>query len=164
MSVVASQITGVSIAFSTFCSGADQRKHQSKLRATGLCVWNSPVTDDFPAQRASKAENGSIWWRHHDLLLIRTRLYVFAGTHQSDELLKKRLQWCDMSAMYCTSTYRQFDCMMSPKLIIRKCFHVMKSSWVTDHCSNVLRQQKYPILSLLRPSWPRGHDIIGVFC
>ena len=60
MSVVASQITGVSIAYSTFCSGADQRKHQSKLRATGLCVGNSPVTDDFPAQRASKAGNGSI--------------------------------------------------------------------------------------------------------
>ena len=26
-----------------------------------------PVTDDFPAQMASKAENVSIWWRHHDI-------------------------------------------------------------------------------------------------
>ena len=37
----------------------------SKLRVTGLCVGNSLVTGEFPAQRASNAENVSIWWRHH---------------------------------------------------------------------------------------------------
>ena len=37
----------------------------SKLRVTGLCEGNSPVTGEFPAQRASSAENVSIWWRHH---------------------------------------------------------------------------------------------------
>ena len=40
-------------------------KKTSKLRVTGLCAWNSPVTGEFPAQRASYAENVSIWWRHH---------------------------------------------------------------------------------------------------
>ena len=40
-------------------------KKTSKLRVTGLCVRNSPVTGEFPAQRASNAENVSIWWRHH---------------------------------------------------------------------------------------------------
>ena len=39
-----------------------------KLRVTGLCEGNSPVTSEFPAQRASNAENISIWWRHHDEL------------------------------------------------------------------------------------------------
>ena len=38
----------------------------SKLRITGLCEGNSPVTGEFPAQRASNAENFSIWWCHHD--------------------------------------------------------------------------------------------------
>ena len=37
----------------------------SKLRVTGLCARNSPVIGEFPAQRASNAENVSIWWRHH---------------------------------------------------------------------------------------------------
>ena len=41
-------------------------KKTSKLRVTGLCVGNSPVTGEFPAQRASNTENASIWWRHHD--------------------------------------------------------------------------------------------------
>ena len=32
-------------------------KKTSKLRVTGLCEGNSPVTREFPAQRASNAEN-----------------------------------------------------------------------------------------------------------
>ena len=40
-------------------------KKTSKLRVTGLCVGNSPVTGEFPAQKASDAENVSISWRHH---------------------------------------------------------------------------------------------------
>ena len=42
-------------------------KKTSKLRVTGLCEGNSPVTSEFPAQRASNAENAHIFWRHHDL-------------------------------------------------------------------------------------------------
>ena len=38
----------------------------SNLRVTGLCDENSPVTSEFPAQRASNAVNVSIWWRHHE--------------------------------------------------------------------------------------------------
>ena len=41
-------------------------KKTSKVRVTGLCAGNSPVTGEFPAQMASNAENVSIWWRHHD--------------------------------------------------------------------------------------------------
>ena len=41
-------------------------KKTSMLRVTGLCAGNSPVTGEFPAKRASNAENVSIWWRHHD--------------------------------------------------------------------------------------------------
>ena len=40
-------------------------KKTSKLRVTGLCAGNSPVTGEFPAQMARNAENVSIWWRHH---------------------------------------------------------------------------------------------------
>ena len=40
-------------------------KKTSKLRVTGLCVGEFTGTGEFPAQRASYAENVSIWWRHH---------------------------------------------------------------------------------------------------
>ena len=56
MSTTASQITDVSIVYSYVCSGADQRKHQWPC-VTDLCQGNSPVTGEFPAQRASNAEN-----------------------------------------------------------------------------------------------------------
>ena len=39
----------------------------SKLRVTGLCAGNSPVTGEFPAQRAGNAENVFIWWRDNVL-------------------------------------------------------------------------------------------------
>ena len=38
----------------------------SKLHVTGLCEGNSPITGEFSAQRASNAENVSIWWRHYE--------------------------------------------------------------------------------------------------
>ena len=38
----------------------------SKLHVTDLCEGNSPVTGEFPAQRASNVENVSICGRHHD--------------------------------------------------------------------------------------------------
>ena len=57
MSAVAPQITGVSIVYSTVCSGADQRKHHSP---TSLAF-----VGEFTGQRASNAENISIWWRYH---------------------------------------------------------------------------------------------------
>ena len=36
----------------------------SKLRVTGLCMGNSPLTGKFPAQMASNAETVFVWWRH----------------------------------------------------------------------------------------------------
>ena len=43
-------------------------KKTSKLRLTGLFEMNPSVTSWFPSQRASNAENVSIWWRHHGML------------------------------------------------------------------------------------------------
>ena len=48
------------------CSCRHHRsKKTSKLRVTGLCAGNSPVTGEFSAQKARYAENVYIWWRHH---------------------------------------------------------------------------------------------------
>ena len=41
-------------------------KKISKLPVTGPLWRNPPVTGEFPSERASNAENVSIWWRHHD--------------------------------------------------------------------------------------------------
>ena len=65
MGTMATEITSLTIVYSTVYSGADQRKHQSFARVTGFCAGNSPGTDELPAQMVSNAENVSIWWRHH---------------------------------------------------------------------------------------------------
>ena len=61
-------------------------KKTSKLRVTGLCAGNSPMTGQFPAQKASDAENISIWWRHHvqsnltDITCRTSSLYIYHDT------------------------------------------------------------------------------------
>ena len=57
---MASQITRPTIVYSAVYSGEDQRKHQSSV----LLAFVQGI--EFAAQMASNAENGSIWWRHHD--------------------------------------------------------------------------------------------------
>ena len=57
-------------------------KKTPKLRVTGLCAGNSPGTGDFPTQMVSNAENVSVWWRHHVLVLLFTTL------------------WCSLSSFY----------------------------------------------------------------
>ena len=58
MGAMASQITSLTIVYSTVYSGADQRKHQSS--ASLAFVRGIARTGEFPAQMASNAENASI--------------------------------------------------------------------------------------------------------
>ena len=51
-------------------------KKTPKIRVTGLCEGNSPLTGEFPAQKSSNAENVSIWWRHHVLKYPLIGLYL----------------------------------------------------------------------------------------
>ena len=70
MNTMASQTTGVSVHSSVHAYIVDQRKHQCSASCGCVCVWggggggDSPVTGEFPAQRASKEDNVYIWWRH----------------------------------------------------------------------------------------------------
>ena len=55
MSAMASQITSLTIVYSTVYSRR-RSKITSKPRITRLCEGNSPVTGEFPAQRDSNGE------------------------------------------------------------------------------------------------------------
>ena len=62
MSAMASQIAGVSIT-QTFIQA--QIKENIKVPLHWPFWRNPPVTDEYTSQKATHAENGSIWWRHH---------------------------------------------------------------------------------------------------
>ena len=66
MIAMASQITSPTIVYSNVYSRRRSNK-TSMLRVSGLCDGNSPITGEFPAQRASNEENVFIWWRHHGM-------------------------------------------------------------------------------------------------
>ena len=75
MGAMVSQITYLTIVYSTVYSRLRSKK-TPKLRVTGLCEGNSPVTGEFPAQKASNVENVSIWWRHHVFLKVIRQIKV----------------------------------------------------------------------------------------
>ena len=68
VSTVTSQITIITIVYSSVYSGADQIKHQRSAPLAflrGITRW----------QRASNAENVSIWCRHHGTVYSATSQY-----------------------------------------------------------------------------------------
>ena len=62
MTTMASQITSLTVVYSIIYSGADQRKINAPCHWP-LCGEFTGI-GEFPAQRASNAENVSIWWHH----------------------------------------------------------------------------------------------------
>ena len=85
-------------------------KKTSKLRVTGLCAGNSPLTGEFPAQMASNGENVSIWWRHHTIAPVPMRQHWRSLKHPNQ--LKMYCDYnniqhmktvCIFYGMYCTS-------------------------------------------------------------
>ena len=103
-------------------------KKTSKLRVTGLCEGNSPVTGEFPAQMASNAENLSIWWRHHaywirQLHLIRSTGWLYThkknwGTTQLSAYfgggnLKVEIITGTSAERHGVTNHRQVDCIFN---------------------------------------------------
>ena len=122
MSAMTSQITSLSIAYSAVYLRRRSKK-TPKLRVTGLCVGNSPVTDEFPAQRASNTENVSIWWRHHGFsysLFVNTALN--AMTHFNISGIKM-----------CSSIYI-CACWVRQVFIIQRVRHLTAISLQAVHC------------------------------
>ena len=64
---MASQITSITIAYSTVYSGADQRKHQSSASLAFVRGINrGPV--NAPHKWPVTRKNDSTWWRHHEFI------------------------------------------------------------------------------------------------
>ena len=95
-------------------------KKTSKLRVTGLCEGNSLVTGEFPTQRTSNAENISIWWRHHDVMLMSTE-----RMKRSQKLLMNCGQFCDTisasrrQSRYKMSSFLNMDPLYKAKTVVK---------------------------------------------
>ena len=93
MGAMMSQITSLTIVYSTVCSGAGQSKHQAPRH------W--PLCGELPVQVASNAENVSIGWHHHVDAYIPLKLDSLLNTH-SYHVQIEHLQMRDTP----TSTYQ----------------------------------------------------------
>ena len=135
MGEIASQITSLTIVYSTVCSGADQRKHQSS--ASLAFVGNPPVTDEFPAQMASNAKNVSIWWRHHvptnfdnDVKIV-SDIGARARYIQFSKMTKKLyFNWCNIGVKHQLALY-----IRTPKMSQFQQYSIYRcESWLWAEC------------------------------
>ena len=74
------------------CSNCSINKIVYLVGKTGLCAGNSPGTGEFPAQKASNAENVSIWWRHHEMKFESK--YFFFFKYSFENIASKMLAFC----------------------------------------------------------------------
>ena len=117
MGTMATQITSLTI-FLLNRSFRRRSKKTPKLRVTGLCAGNSPVTSEFPAQMGSNLENVSIGWRHHGVIKVASnKASVFAATVKcfSQNLWKPRTYQLCLPIVTCTngkSLYREYTQMI----------------------------------------------------
>ena len=86
-------------------------KKTSKLRVTGLCAENSPVTGEFFAQMASNAENVSIWWRHHIAGPIFMEIHPPWSPHKW--LAMREALLCDDAPCICVAKAKKFTLIAS---------------------------------------------------
>ena len=98
------------------CSLKRPFRRRSKLRDTGLCAGNSPMTGEFPAQMASHAENVSIWWRHHGLFTVNDILRTSSGVIHNKIASSKRKLGCAaaMLSFYRVSSIKRKHCWRTP--------------------------------------------------
>ena len=66
MTTMASQITSLTVVYSNV--------YQAQIKENIKAPRHWPLCGEFPAQRASNAENVSIWWRYHGHISWRWRV------------------------------------------------------------------------------------------
>ena len=101
MSMMAFQITSLTIVNSSIYSDAEQRKHQSSaLLAFVRGIHRSPVNSPhkWPVTRK---ENVSIWWRHHDVSKAMNKFWVIGKVHDGSR--KGTMRCCFKSCWWHTA-------------------------------------------------------------
>ena len=99
MSAMTSQITGVSIIYSTVCSGADQRKHQSSASLAfvkGIHRWPVNSPHKGPVTRTMFPFDDVIM-KYVELILI-TLIWQYSHLRQ----FPKSVNWCRDSSRHVT--------------------------------------------------------------
>ena len=104
ISSMASQITGVTLYTQPFVQ-AQIKENNKAPRHWPLCR-NSPVTGEFPAQKASSAENAYIWWRHHEVVDLLTSMGKLMTVTINERCVISSTHWGrDKTAVIMQTTY-----------------------------------------------------------
>ena len=128
MTTMACQITSLTVVYSTVYSDADQSKHQSSASLT--FVWGIHRDRWIPLQRASYAENVSIWWRHH---VQQNLCNKFNSRRDTYNLVGDKWPFCSAAVCWCggIDCFSIFCAFWSHSLGTN---FILSSSWMSMDC------------------------------
>ena len=95
-------------------------KKTPKLRVTGLCEGDTPVTVGFPSQKASIAENVSIWWCHR----VYTVVFLFLWTVMISDTLIFIWAWYGIFHSLQGKQFALLSSITTENNIKLKCFNI----------------------------------------
>ena len=125
MSAMVSQITSLTIVYSTVYRGADQRKHRSSASLAfvrGLHQW--------PLKSPHNVENVSIWWRHHGICMVPFA-WVMYVLNRSQQVFKDR--YINMCGIWHIWTTVPFDELQA----VNQCFWQTTTAPILDKITAV---------------------------
>ena len=127
MSAMASQTTGVCCLLNCFFRRRSEKT--SKLQVIGFCAGNSPVTGQFPTQRASNAENASIWWCRHVKCVWKIQNQIMATS-----VMEQRVICISMSFMVGIALLRYWELCDNSAVGLHPIWKLHISKWVVIAC------------------------------
>ena len=154
MSSMAPQITILTIVYSAVYSGTDQRNHQSSASLAFV------VTGEFPTQRASDAENVSIWWRHHGPWGKGKSMITTAPAKQSEffSIVKTRYSYCTprlhLTGVVQLRWYVSCECDSRNRTVTFACEEINERSFSSPLPWAVRLRLLYPLYIFSKIWWP----------
>ena len=149
MGTRASQITRLTIVYSTVYSDADQRKHQS----SASLAFVRGIHREFPSQMDSNAENVSIWWRHHAHIDYQPSYVCLHLKHIPYTIYKKGCHTVNENTECCRSVKQQPKPENSLKR--NKCIFILKPQlhMMTSSNGNIFRVTGHLCGKFTGPRW-----------
>ena len=128
MCATASHITSLTIAYSTVFKA----QIKENIKAPRHWLWYGDFTGEFPAQRASNAENVSIWWRHR---VMRSGLLTYQRLRSSHPRQIQDGQHINIQLLI--------------MYVIEFQFHIALTMIARSHNSNVHKYHKFRLVGLV---------------
>ena len=137
---------------------------QAQIKENIKAPRHWPLCGEFPAQMASNAENVSIWWRHHELLVCASLnwLIIGSGNGLSFKPILTCCHLCKMNqntiifrASLSWKIEKKSAVCLRVNLIKTHCCHQQCSSHCSEFAAEMGSECSWHWIQFIKTKWPQ---------